>query len=1079
LRWSLVVVQIALLLVPAPAVLANPLDGSVVAGSAAISQSGNTLTVTQLSNRAIINWQEFSIQPHEVTQFVQPSSSAAVLNRVTGGNPSAILGTLQSNGQVYLVNPNGVFIGPGANINVGSLVASTLNVGNDQFMLGGDLDFEGTSRAGVVNYGNVRALEGDIYLIGARVENHGQLLAPKGTVGLAAGQSVRLADSAHPHLTVRATSEAIGGTGVLNTGLIEGLQAELVANGGNVYALAVNNEGVVRANGTEVRGGRIFLVANGGKIQSSGDLIAKKGANGGEVFINAGGGEGTSVTVSGRIDVSGVEQGGSVTIRAGDINLVGSTIDASGQTVGTLTLLLGEHTIQVSVPTDPPSSTSGDNFVVGGTFGGAPSGSYNNLSEEMPGGGENDFLEARKSMGPSADDFIVTIMSSTDNLVDGGGGKINADDGEIDTVMIFPDTADSAMPFEAFTDIEFVVNDGNGQTVQVTIDGVRADGTAFSFTVTDELGTNNKFRFKDDGSGDVMTKVTVTGLTANITEIDSIKIDGETVIPAPSTIIVRKVTDPTGSTQLFAFSLTDPGSTVSMFDLMDGDEQTFAGIVPGTYSVAELGEISPGLLPFDLTSIVVTEMGGANTNPSSSPTSGNMATLNLDAGETIIVVFTNTQRGQIIIEKTTLGGDGTFNFTGSGGSDLPTSFDVTTTAGFGSSSFVVAPNTMYGVTENVPSGWKLSSSSSTSGTPGSFTVASGETVTVSFENKKLGTIVVEKTALGGNDTFNFTGTGGSNLPGSFDITTTAGFGSTTFMDIDPDGAYGITENVPSGWSLANSSSTSGAPDNFMVAPGETVTVSFENIRSDLGKIIVKKEIVTGPSTTPPDFKFTADFLFQNESNMTFLNDGEMDMSFLLEPGMYNVTETQIPGYALTGITGATSMMGSTATVDLGSGQIVTLVFTNTEQGRIIVEKQTDPRGSSDVFGFTADFFQQPFSLTDGQQAMSGFLTPGRFYSVQELGLPAGWQFEGFQILGDNGNSTTNSAARQAGIFLDPGENVRIVFRNSRQPVVSAAFFRWDPIFPDGIGGGFPYYGSSDRDTDNEIAGASSASTFGP
>jgi len=122
-------------------VYANPNGGTVVAGAATMQQTGNTLQINQTTSRAIINWNGFSIQPGETTRFALPDASSAVLNRVTGGNPSAILGTLESNGRVLLINPSGIVVGNGAYINVGSLIASSLDLPDSQFMQGGDLNF--------------------------------------------------------------------------------------------------------------------------------------------------------------------------------------------------------------------------------------------------------------------------------------------------------------------------------------------------------------------------------------------------------------------------------------------------------------------------------------------------------------------------------------------------------------------------------------------------------------------------------------------------------------------------------------------------------------------------------------------------------------------------------------------------------------------------------------------------------------------------------------------------------------------------------------------------------------------------
>ncbi|HJS31285.1 MAG TPA: filamentous hemagglutinin N-terminal domain-containing protein, partial [Alphaproteobacteria bacterium] len=101
---------------------ANPSGGKVVGGSATIQHSGAATTVTSVTDRAIINWQSFSVGAGEAAKFVQPNGASAVLNRVTGADPSSILGQIQSNGKVFLINPNGVLVGQGAHIETGDFV---------------------------------------------------------------------------------------------------------------------------------------------------------------------------------------------------------------------------------------------------------------------------------------------------------------------------------------------------------------------------------------------------------------------------------------------------------------------------------------------------------------------------------------------------------------------------------------------------------------------------------------------------------------------------------------------------------------------------------------------------------------------------------------------------------------------------------------------------------------------------------------------------------------------------------------------------------------------------------------------
>ena len=143
------------ILAPGGAVRANPEGGTVVAGAATIAQPvPGEVIVNQHSDRTIIDWQAFSIGAGETTQFLQPSASAVALNRVTGAQVSEILGRLSANGQVYLINPNGILFGPDAVVDVAGLIASVHGM-RDQDFLAGQLDFNipGVANAGVVNHG--------------------------------------------------------------------------------------------------------------------------------------------------------------------------------------------------------------------------------------------------------------------------------------------------------------------------------------------------------------------------------------------------------------------------------------------------------------------------------------------------------------------------------------------------------------------------------------------------------------------------------------------------------------------------------------------------------------------------------------------------------------------------------------------------------------------------------------------------------------------------------------------------------------------------------------------------------------
>ena len=192
---------VSLLLAPAPA---HPLPTApqVINGTANINTSGSAMTITNSAN-AIINWQGFSIGQNESARFIQPSALSSVLNRVTGGDPSKILGALQSNGKVLLINQNGILFGPNSRIEVNGLVASTLDITNQDF-LAGRMKFSTGSVAGKIeNQGTITTPGGGlVYLIATDVTNSGVITAPNGDIMLAAGKEVLLVDSSSPEIAI-------------------------------------------------------------------------------------------------------------------------------------------------------------------------------------------------------------------------------------------------------------------------------------------------------------------------------------------------------------------------------------------------------------------------------------------------------------------------------------------------------------------------------------------------------------------------------------------------------------------------------------------------------------------------------------------------------------------------------------------------------------------------------------------------------------------------------------------------------------------------------------------------------------
>lgn len=258
---------------------ALPEGGQVAAGQAAITTAGNTMTIAQQTAQAIINWQNFGIGSGEAVHINQPNSQAMLLNRVVGSNPSEIFGQLTANGQVILVNPNGVFFRPGSSVDVGGLTASTLNIANEDF-LKGQLRFAGDSQNPVINAGTITAQNGYVNLLAKEVVNEGIIAAQTGSVNLAAGSGMSLDYNGDGKMTVAVTDGAYQ-SAVANKKLIQADGGLVVMTASGKDALmdsAVNNSGMIQANTLGEATGQISLT--GDNIATTGSISADGGSNG-------------------------------------------------------------------------------------------------------------------------------------------------------------------------------------------------------------------------------------------------------------------------------------------------------------------------------------------------------------------------------------------------------------------------------------------------------------------------------------------------------------------------------------------------------------------------------------------------------------------------------------------------------------------------------------------------------------------------------------------------------------------------------------------------------------------------------
>jgi filamentous hemagglutinin family protein len=274
-------------------VQAAPMGGELASGTGSIAQSGSTTIVTQSSPNLSLTWKSFNIAPQETVSFRQPSASAIAVNRIFDTSGTQILGRLTANGQVWLINPNGILFGAGSQVNVGALVASTLNL-NDAAPGGNARTFGAAGPGSVLNQGTITAADGGyVALLGNHVGNQGTIIARLGSVALGAGSAATLEFSGNrlvrmqvdrsvlnSHAENGGLIRADGGMVVMNAGAKDALLASVVNNTGVIEARTVgNHEGVIT-----LLGGMTAGTANVGGTLDAG---APDGGNGGFIETSA------------------------------------------------------------------------------------------------------------------------------------------------------------------------------------------------------------------------------------------------------------------------------------------------------------------------------------------------------------------------------------------------------------------------------------------------------------------------------------------------------------------------------------------------------------------------------------------------------------------------------------------------------------------------------------------------------------------------------------------------------------------------------------------------------------------------
>ena len=310
------------------ALAAGPGGGVVVSGSGSITRpSATTTLINQQSSQLTLNWTSFNVGADDTVRFEQPSATAVALNNILSQSPSQIFGKIDANGRIVLVNPNGILFGRSAQLNVGSLIASSLEVtGFDA--ASGRFSFRAlsTSPGSIINDGTITAGRGgSVALLGGTVLNNGLVVADYGTVAMGAGKVATLDFYGGGLLRLKVSGDLTSnptkaGAAVQNSGRIQadGGQVLLTARAANdVFASAVNNTGLVRASRIENVGGVIELSGPGGTVASSGTLDASgsgSASKGGTVKVL---GQDVALTGQSVIDANGAAGGGTVYVGGG------------------------------------------------------------------------------------------------------------------------------------------------------------------------------------------------------------------------------------------------------------------------------------------------------------------------------------------------------------------------------------------------------------------------------------------------------------------------------------------------------------------------------------------------------------------------------------------------------------------------------------------------------------------------------------------------------------------------------------------------------------------------------------------
>ena len=602
-------------------VLGNNLDLDV-------SLPGTTVITQTVNQRDVIRWQEFSIGSGETVRFVQPGADSVILNRVVGGNSSEIFGSLVANGRIFLINPSGIVFGAGSQVNVGSLVASTLNLkgngnGNGQ-MPGQTIEFEtGANAGGILNAGSITAK--DIVFLAPSITNSGNLTAglqPQHQAG--SGVSVNLIAAKEVTVNTSGSDLVVQAVEGHNNALIQQL-GQVLAEGGRIILLAsASNNGdpsVINTAG----------VNQASRISIEGDLIQLTGS------LNVGNPQGTVDVIAGEVgqirngqSAALLSDGGLNINSRGGLSLNNAGNDFTGSVDLTATGSVAVHdsnNLQVSVDSGGEATLSAQNLAIRSL---ASDGLTVNASGRI------------EQTGPVQVNGSTVLNANEINL----GNQANQFDGEV----LINSTAGTTLHTNGELNI-------SGSAAQLNLTAAEiTQSAALSVAGLSTLNANqvNLLESDNDFAGNVELAVTGAATLIDMNDLAVSGSAGAATLSAVNQVQLNELT--VESLNVTAASIAQNGTltvqqgtslNASAVQLADVSNDFGGNVELGNVSTAELADEGELSLSGQVNNLTTTARNTTQSAQAGPLTVNNTATFN---GENVeLIQLGNTFRGQVVL----------------------------------------------------------------------------------------------------------------------------------------------------------------------------------------------------------------------------------------------------------------------------------------------------------------------------------------------------------------------------------------------------------------------------------------------